>query len=364
MPEEQLYESVVVDTRPVVELGGEQFDMIPELINSVEVNEQEGGLSHVELLLDNTADHQGAGLDFAFEYTETDLFALGESVRILTGDAADPQEIFRGVISAVSFEVAEGGQPQLRVMAEDALMSWRMTKRNRFHEAGPLRDILEALAQNTTLTPVITGLNDAVDAQQQLNETDLAFLRRLLVRYDADAQVVGEELHISPRQAVDRGSVTLAVGAQLHSVRVTADLAQQRPVTELNGFDLASGTVEAVSSNEDGLGPGDGATGSEFAQEVFPGARHRLERTTFETAREAQALVDAAQRRRARQFVIAEGRATGNSAIRVGTRLTLEGLGPRFSNEFYTVRARHMFDRRRGYRTDFTAESSFFRRLS
>ena len=220
MPEDQLYDAVVIDTRPVIELGGEQHEMLPELLVSVEVCEQEGGLSHVELIVDNTAD----------------LFALGETVRVLTGDAEDPQELFRGRISAVTFEYEDADQPRLRVLAEDALMSWRMVRRNRTHDAGPLRDILEGLADDTELTAVVTGLNDEVDAQQQLNETDLGFLRRLLVRYDADAQVVGEELHISPRAAVDRGEVTLEMGSQLQSVRVTADLAHQRAATEANGF--------------------------------------------------------------------------------------------------------------------------------
>ena len=359
MPEDQLYDAVVVDTRPVIELGGEQHEMLPELLVSLEVCEQEGGLSHVELVVDNTADHDGVGLDFAFEYSETNLFALGETVRVLTGDADDPQELFRGRISAVTFDYEDAGQPRLRVLAEDALMSWRMVRRNRTHDAGPLRDILEGLADNTELTAIVTGLNDEVDAQQQLNETDLGFLRRLLVRYDADAQVVGEELHISPRAAVDRGEVTLEMGSQLQAVRVTADLAHQRAATEANGFDVIAGSVVAVSSTEDQLGPGEGEGGTAKVEEVFPGTKERLCQKSFETTTEAQTLADCAQRRRARQYVLAEGRALGNSAIRVGSKLIMEGLGPRFSNEYYTVRTRHFFDRQLGYRTDFTAECAF-----
>jgi len=364
MPEAPLHDAAVVDTRPAIEVDGAVPDRVPDLLVSVEVEEREGGLSRAEIVLDDTADHEGHGLDFAFEHAETNLFDLGAAVRVLTGDADRPREIFAGTISAVALEVADGGQPRLRVMAEDALMAWRMVRRNRSHPAGPVRAIVEGLARDTPLTPVITALTEEVDAQQQLNETDLGFLRRLLARHDADVQVVGTELHVSPRAAVDRGEVTLELGSQLHTVRVTADLADQRAVTRLAGFDVLAGSVEAVASTESDLGPGAGATGSERVEDAFPGTGDRLSDTGFAAAREAQTLVDVAQRRRARRFVIAEGRATGNALLRVGTRVVLTGLGPRFSNTYQAVRARHLFDRAGGYVTDFTAECAYLGRLT
>ncbi|WP_138469274.1 phage late control D family protein [Poseidonocella sp. HB161398] len=364
MPEDQLYDAVIVDTRPVIEVAGAQHDMIPELLVAVEVCERECGLSHAEILLLNSTEHAGAGLGLAFEHSETNLFPLGETLRVLTGDAADPTEIFRGMVSAVSFEMEDGDQPRLRVFAEDALMSWRMVRRNRTFAAGPLRDLLRQLARDTGLSPVITGLNEEVDEQQQLNETDLAFLQRLARRYDFDAQVVAEELHLSPRAAVDRGTVTLALGQQLRDVRVTADLAHQRGATEVHGLDIFSGAVKSVRSGSlTALGPGAGATGPEEVDRVFPGTRVRLPDTDFANETEAQAVVDAAQTRRARGFVLAEGRAVGNAAIRVGTVVTLEELGPRFSNDYYVTRVRHSFDQRAGLVSEFSAECAYFGRV-
>jgi phage protein D len=363
MAADPLYEALMIDTRPVLEIDGDQYSMVSELIESLEVCEQEGGLSALEVVLGNAADHEGAGLEYAFEFTETNLFALGAMVRVLTGDAREPTEIFRGTVSAVSLEVEDGGQPKIRVMAEDALMAWRMVRRNRSFPAGKVRDIVGKLAADTPLTPVITGLNDEVDAQQQLNETDLGFLRRILARYDADAQVVGKELHVSPRAAVDRGKVTLELGDQLQSIRVTADLAEQRAATQLAGFDVLAGQLATVKAVEDQLGPGDGMKGSEAVEDAFPGSLDRLAVTSFMDKKEAKAIADTAQRRRARRFIIAEGVATGNSAIRIGTKLTLAGLGPRFSNDYYTTRTRHLFDQEGGYVTEFSAESGFLGRV-
>ncbi len=363
MPDGQLYTADVVDARPVIEVGGDQIRGLPDMLIGLEIHEQLGGLSACEFLLSNLQDHEGAGRNFAFEFSETNHFAPGTAIRVLTGDAANPTELFRGLISAVSFECADASRPRLRVMAEDALMGWRMVRHNRSFSSGSLRNVLDTLTAETGLTAVITGLNDEVDEQQQVNETDLGFLRRLLLRHDADAQVVGEELHISPRAAVDRGTVTLALGEHLKSIRVTADLADQRPETQVHGFSLLDGQAEAIKSSETELGPGEGVTGSEIVADAFPDAVDLLRMTAFQHASEAQTIADVTQNARARRFVIAEGTATGNAALRVGTFVTLEEIGPRFSNVYYTTRACHRFDEKAGYITDFTAETAFLGRL-
>ncbi|MFT5864940.1 MAG: phage protein D [Ascidiaceihabitans sp.] len=363
MPDGQIYSAEVVDARPVIEVDGVQIPGLSDLLIGLEMREQLGGLSTCEILFSNLIDHDGAGRNFAFEFSETNHFAPGAAIRVLMGDATGPTEVFRGLISAVSFECIDASRPRLRIMAEDGLMGWRMRRRNRSFPAGPLRDVFQALTADTGLTAVITGLNDPVDEQQQLNETDLGFLRRLLARYDADAQVVGTQLHISPRAAVDRGAVTLTLGDHLKSIRVTADLADQRPHTQIHGFSLLAGQTEAIVSSETELGPGEGITGSQMVTQAFPQAVDVLRMTAFQDATEAQTIADVAQNTRTRRFVIAEGTCVGNAALRVGAYVTLQDIGPRFSNVYYATRACHRYDEKAGYVTDFTAETAFLGRL-
>jgi phage protein D len=44
----------------------------------------------------------------------------------------------------------------------------------------------------------------------------------------------------------------------------------------------------------------------------------------------------------------------------VGTNVKLSGMGQRFDNTYYVVRACHRYDLTRGYETDFEAESAFW----
>src|SRR5206468_738637 len=71
---------------------------------------------------------------------------------------------------------------------------------------------------------------------------------------------------------------------------------------------------------------------------------------------EAQAMAKARYRERARRFVIGTGLANGEPKLRVGTLVTLNGLGTPFNGKYYVTRARHVYDQVSGYRTDFDVE--------
>jgi phage protein D len=192
----------------------------------------------------------------------------------------------------------------------------------------------------------------------QLNESDLAFLRRLLARVDGDLQIVGGELHVAPRSEVQRGTVELQLTSQLRRARLLADLSHQVTEVTVTGWDPARG--ERVSSTSTGadLGPGSGRPGAQLLRDIAPRAEH-IGHVAVASDREAQALADASFDRRARRFVSVEALAEGNPALRVGTHVTLRGLGSRFDNTYYVVRASHRYDQTRGYETEFEAECAY-----
>ena len=361
MTETDLTSALIYVTRPVVEIDGQRHEMIDRLLLSMEMREQEGGLSSLELRLANAAQHEGIGPDFAFEFSETDLLKLGATLLVRAGDAADAMEIFKGRISAIEFIADQPGEPELVVLAEDALIAGRMQRATKLHPAGPLRDTVKEVAKAIGLRAVVTGLSAALDPQLQMNETPLAFLRRLLAGYDADLQVVGEELHVSPRADVARGRITLGLGSQLHRARACADLADQVTDVTIAGFDALHGqALTARSGSGAALGPGRGRRGAEFVGEAFGGRHDHIGDRTVRDQAEAQALADAHFARRARRFVTLDGTAEGNPALRVGTEVTIEGLGPRFSNTYYVVRTCHRFDQAAGYAVEFRGECAFF----
>ncbi len=222
-----------------------------------------------------------------------------------------------------------------------------------------LGDIVQQIAGNLGLTPVVDGLDTSVGDQQQFNESDLHFLRRLLSRYDADLQIVGTELHASPRATAQRNTIELDMNSQLREVRVLADLSHQVSKVTATGWDYQQGQKISVNSQTTSFGPGSGKSGSDWLQQALAGRSVQLGQFAALDDADAQALVDSEFAQRMRRFVVAHGVAEGNPTLRVGSYLKLGGLGPRFSNTFYTTATVHRFDTAIGYQTEFTAECAY-----
>jgi phage protein D len=343
--------------RPTVEVDAQEWAEVSELMLSMEMTEREGGLSALELRVSNVSSESDGRTALAFE--DDSILKLGARIAIYAGDVVSPREIFRGTITGVEADFPAEDSPTLLVFAEDEFQRARMARRTKLHDNATIAGLAADLASQVGLTPVVTGLAADVGPQLQLNESDLAFLRRLLVRYDADMQVVGTELHVSPRGDVSRGTIDLELHGQLRRARVLADLAHQTTEVTVSGWDAKQGSAVAGSGAGAHLGPGTGRTGAAILREAIGARSHHLSHLATATQDEAQAVADAAFDARARRFVIAEGTTDGNAALRVGTTVTLRGLGGRFENDYYVTLARHRWDERRGYQTDFTAECAF-----
>jgi phage protein D len=306
----------------------------------------------------NIASDPQGGANLAFE--DDQILKLGAAIALYSGDENAPREIFQGMITALEADFPNQSPPELVVLAEDVFQQARMARRTKIYEDAMIADLSKQFANLLNLTPVITGFTDNIGTQVQMNESDLAFLRRLLNRYDGDMQVVGRELHISPRDDVQRGTVELALHNQLRTARVLADLAHQVTEVTVSGWNADQGQRISSSSRGAHLGRGAGWTGAQVLQSTIGDRSHHIGHLAVTSNREAQAVADAAFDHRARQFLCVEATAEGNPAVRVGTQVRLTGMGDRFDNTYYVVKACHRYDVIRGYETDFTAECAYW----
>jgi uncharacterized protein len=357
MPEAPLSRLALYTARPTLRVNGQENDRVSGLLTCLDMLEQEDGLSELELRFSNVAADRRGDSDLAFE--DETSFQLGDRLSVYVGEETAPTEIFSGFVTGIEAEFTAEGSPTLTALAEDSLQQARMTRRTRTHQDQSLADIARTIAQALGLQPRITGFTDNLGTWVQLNESDLAFLRRLLARYDGDVQVVGTELHVSPRSEVQRGTIELALNSQLREARVLADLAHQVSEVTVTGWDPIRGQRLTGRSQGADRGPGRGRTGPDLLSASLGRRSHHLGHLAVPTAEEADAVAAAAFDQRRRGFVTVTGTAEGNPALRVGTHVTLSGLGPRFSNTYYVTRCRHRFDLSTGYETDFTGECAF-----
>ncbi|MBW4484550.1 MAG: hypothetical protein KME14_18615 [Tildeniella torsiva UHER 1998/13D] len=358
MPETPLTPTAVYSARPTIRVDNQAFAKVSELLLTMEMTEQLGGLSTLELRFSNVASAPEGEADLAFE--DDQILTLGAAIAVYGGDETAPQELFQGTITGLETDFGEQAPPELVVLAEDACQLARLQRRTQVYDSLTLADLATQVAQRLSLTPVVTGLTDAIGTWVQLNESDLAFMRRILARYDSDVQVVGRELHVSPRADVRRGEVELALHSQLRQAKVLADLAHQVTEVTVTGWNPERGQRVSGTSRGDALGPGRGSLGSQVLRQALGERPHHLGHLAVATDAEAQAIAAAAFDARARRFVTVLGTAEGNPALRVGTHVTLTGLGDRFDNSYYVVYTCHRFDVAKGYETEFEAESAYW----
>ena len=355
MAEAALSSLAVYTARPTVRVAGREDRRLTELVIGLEMRESEGGMTALELRLSNVASLTDATAEPAFE--DEEIVALGSELAVYGGDENAPQEIFSGVVTGLEAEFPRSAPPELVLLAEDGLQRSRMTRRTAVHNDLSIADFARQVASDLGLTPRITGFTTPLGTWVQLNESDLSFLRRLLLRNDGDVQVVGSELHVSPRSDVRRGDeLELQLYSQLREVRIVADLADQVTKTTVTGWDLAQGRRVRAESRGSHAGPGSGRRGDQILLETLGERDEHLGELAAATQEEAQALADAAFDRRLRRFVRVEGTAEGNPALRVGTWVKLAGISRRFDNTYYVTSACHRWDVAKGYSTDFEAE--------
>lgn len=360
MTETPVSATAVYTARPTVKVATQEYALLNELLLGMRMTEQDGGMAALELRFRNFARNAEGSGDFTFE--DEEILRLGADITVFAGDILNPQEIFRGWITGVELNFPDSTDQTRRditVLAEDAFQMARMTARTKSYENAKISDIARDFANKLSLRPVITDLDENIGTQFQLNESDLMFLRRLLARSDGDMQVVGEELHVSPRSAVQRAKVTLSRPGQLRSARLLADLAHQTTAVTATGWNPAEGARIQATATGENPGPGAGRTGSTILQDAFGERKLHLGHVTATTTAEIEALANAEFDQRARRFTTVQGVAEGNPQLRVGTHVALDGVGPRFSNTYYVSRVCHRYDQKNGYLTDFEGECAY-----
>ena len=349
-----------VNSRPTIRIDGMKKAVVDELLQSMSLHETSDGMAALEIGLTDWVSRPGGNPEFAFG--DGAILKLGAEIKVYGGDISDPQEIFRGRISALESDCSVDSPPMINVLAEDRLNGARKTRRCETYESAALEDIVRKIASRHDLKAVVKDLPSVKSDWVQLNESDLAFLRRVTSRFEVSIQVVGDELQVKVFGAEPRGKLELRLNDKLLSVSITADLADQAKEVSVSGYDTIKGSTTRQTATSGNLGPGNGHTGASLVESALNSGRSENYGQFGDIASdEAKAMSSAAFARRARRFVQARGLTEGNAELRVGTWLTLKRVNPMFEGDYVVRETHHAFSVKTGYTTAFTAHSAYLR---
>jgi phage protein D len=337
-------------SRPSIEIEGRRSATLTSALQSLDIVDAGEGICRCAATFGNWGGAESAG----FQHFDRKKLEFGKKIGVKLDDAL----LFEGRISAIAGRFPEGAPPQVSIHAEDRLQDLRMTRRTRCFEDASLADVARKIAGEHGLTPQVDASGPTHRILAQLNQSDLAFLRDLARREDAQVWVVGARLHVAARARRGGDSVSLAWAGTLREFDVSADLAHQRTELTAAGWNPADKKVAKHAADEQAVSSElNGATsGIATLRQAFGARKDAVVHNTASTDPEAKAQAQAAMRHVARRFVTGRGVATTQAGLRVGAKLKLKGLGPLFEGEYFVTDLIHRFDAARGLRTEFRCD--------
>lgn len=348
--------------RPKIKVDGQEQAALADGLLNLLIEETVEGLYRCEMTLGNWGTNSSGGVGFL--YFDRALLDFGKPLEVALGAADAGATVFKGRVMGLEGRYPAGRSPEISVLAEDRLQDLRMTRRTQMYEEMSDSDIASQIASRHGLRASVDVSGPTHKAIAQVNQSDLAFLRERARAIDAELWVDGDELHLQSHSSRRSEPVALSYGRRLQEFAVLADLAGQRTSLAVTGWDVSAKEGITYAADESAVQPElEGQTGGGAALRQALGERKdQIAHAVPFTDAEAQQAAKAAYCRIARRFLTGAGMCEGDGRIRAGSFVQLSELGPLFDGKYYVTEARHLFDQRTGYRTQFRVERPFINR--
>lgn len=342
---------------PVFTVNGKPADSLARDCVRLEIEEGLEGLKTLRLSLAGVG--AGAtGPPSPMFYLDGKVVDFGSKLRVAIGPDSVQRIAFDGVISAIEAVFVDAQPPLVVVSAEDALMRLRMTRRVKTYRDVTDAEIAAEISSAHGLRSDVDADGPRYDLVQQVNQSDLAFLRERARLIRAELWCSEDTLHFATRTKRRGTKLTLVQGNHLLNVRLCADLAHQRSDVVVTGYDARTAKgIDERSGDAISAEVTAGRTGVAILRKTFGRAVSLRVREPALTADEARSFAKAEMLRRARSFVRVSGTTRGSPDMVVGSNLDLQQVGPPFDGPgYYAAVVRHTFDLTDGLRTHFVAE--------
>jgi phage protein D len=343
---------------PVFTVAGDRSPDLARDCLRLEIGEGTDGLRTLKAEFVGVGDGAtGAGSDV--RYLDGQIIDFGKAISVALGPDGGQHQVFDGTVSGLEAVFADGVPPRILVYAEDAMMRLRMTRRMRTYLKAKDADIARQIADAHGMQAEVAADGPQFDVVQQVNQSDLAFLRERARRIQAELWCVGQTLHFSTRDQRKGTKITLVRGGDVLSLRVLADLAHQRSEVHVTGYDSATTKVidERVGNEVVAAESSQGRTGPQVVALALGPSKSFRFRDVAQSGEEARTWAKAEMLRRARSFVTVEAVTRGTPDLVVGSLVELQDVGQPFAGGgYYVTRFCHTFDLTSGLRTRFAAE--------
>jgi phage protein D len=295
-------------------------------------------------------------LDKKYQWVDDkELFAPGHEVEVKMGYADQLVSLFKGEITGLEPEFSADRLPSLVVRGYDRRHRLHLGRKTRTFVKMKDSDIATQVANGAGLTANVTDSKVTHDYVIQANQTDMDFLqeRARLIQYEIGIDY--KNLIFRPVQNGASEVMTLTMDDDL--LEFHPRLTVQSQFSEVNVMYWSAkdkkALVSEAAASDVSTKMGGAKIGAQHVQTAFGAAKGVFAMRPAMTQAEADQTALANLNRRAMSFITGEGVARGHTDLRSGTVIKIDGVGERFSGQYYVTSAVHRYNPQQSYQTHF-----------
>jgi phage protein D len=290
------------------------------------------------------------------KWSDGDDFAEGEAIEVLIGFRDNVEQVISGEITGLGLKLDGHHPPMFEVRGYDRRHRLMRGKKTRSFLKTKDSEIASSLASDAGLLPQTEDTGVTLDYVLQHNQTDFEFLLQRAGRIGYEMSASGTTLYFCHRRnnlgevlTLDREMDLLEFHPRLTTMNQTSEYA-------LRGWDVKNktGLKSMAAAGSENTKMGGSITGPTVAQRAFGTATVTSVDRPVGSQAEADQIAKGRFNEMALGFISGSGVTVGNNKLRAGTVVKLQGLGKRFSGQYYVTATNHCYTPARGYRTAFT----------
>jgi uncharacterized protein involved in type VI secretion and phage assembly len=278
----------------------------------------------------------------------------GKTLEITVELEGGKSTVFNGEI--VELEPAfEGKEQKVTVRAFDRLHRLTRGRYVRTFVQMTDSDIMQKVVQEVGLKPDIESTSEVYDHVFQCNQTNLEFLQARASALGRYLYAEGETIHCTAPKT--ESPLTLKLHEQLSEFRPRLTTSAQVSKVQVRGWNVKDKKEVLGEATRGSHVPKTGVpqSGGVLARNAHNvNAELLVNEPVVRTQGAAEKLAKAVADRLESRFIEAEGSASGDPKLLAGSTVKIEGVGTRFSGEYFVTSVTHRFAPAEGHTMSFS----------
>jgi len=289
-------------------------------------------------------------------WADSDLMREGNEVEVQMGYVDDYETLLVGEITGLEPEFFVDEVPKLVVRGHDRGHRLMRGHHTRTFVQVKDSDIVSQLASEAGLNADTTDTGVLREYVLQHNQTDLNFIQQRARQIGYELLVDDRTLIFRPIQNSEQADVTLDRVNDLLFFCPRLSTLGQVSESQVRGWSVLEKTdiVSQTRAGQEGTTMGGTATGSTVIEDSLGTVAGITVTEPIANQAEADQLSQGRLKRKALSYISGDATCVGRTDLRAGMVVRIEGVGERFSGQYYVPTVTHTYTLALGYRTHFT----------